>query len=210
MPKQIQRDRKIYLAPEIIGEYNNHEPVVYDERNGNVELNPRDVGTKITIYEREVQEWFLNPATQLLSENSFNNSFIVLMVCMSYIEGVEQYKTGVESSRRSKECFIDSVNRLYPDEFTDRELGKLYSKSRCGLFHNGMVKGGVIFSCDYDRAIEFLDKGEIININPDILLQRLQADFKNFINELRLGIAPNANEELKVLNESFNRMFTVL
>lgn len=198
MPKQIQRNREIYLAPEILGKYEGSTPIAIDERNGNVRIDPRNVETKITIYEREVKEWFLNPASELLEQNSFNNSFIVLMICMSYLEGVEQYKTGIDSTRRSKECFIDSVNRLYPNEFSDRDIGKLYSKSRCGLFHNGMVKGGVVFSSSYHTSFEFLDHGETININPSLLLQRIRNDFESYVIELRSSIGENVNNQLKV------------
>ena len=210
MPKQIQRDREIYLAPEILGKYENSTPIAIDERNANVRLDPRNIETKITIYEREVKEWFLNPASQLIDQNSFNNSFIVLMVCMSYLEGVEQYKTGIESTRRSKECFLDSVKRLYPNKFSDRDLGKLYSKSRCGLFHNGMVKGGVVFSDSFNDAIEFYDNGETININPRLLLDRIRQDFEEYISELRLGVTELANEHSRVAIENFDRMFSVL
>jgi len=210
MPKQIQRNREIYLAPGILGRYEYSNPIAIDERNDCARLDPRNVETKITIYEREVKEWFLSPASELLDQNSFNNSFVVLMICMSYIEGVEQYKTGIDSNRRSKECFIDSVNRLYPNEFSDRNLGKLYSKSRCGLFHNGMVKGGVVFSNSYDNAIEFIDNAETININPRLFLQRIIDDFESYITELRSGVSDNANDRLKVANENFDRMFSVL
>ena len=134
LPKQIQRERKIYLAPEILGKYEDSTPIAIDERNDNARLDPRNIETKITIYEREVNEWFLIPASNLLEQNSFNNSFIVLMICMSYLEGVEQYKTGIDSSGRSKKCFIDSLKRLYPNQYSNEDIGKLYSKSRCGLF----------------------------------------------------------------------------
>lgn len=210
MPKQIPRNEEIYLAPGILGRYENNEPVAIDERNGNKILDPNNVDHKIIIYEREVQEWFLSPATMLLDENSFNNSFIVLMVCMSYIEGVEQYKTGVDSNRRSKDCFVDSLQRLYPDKFLERDIKKLYTKSRCGLFHNGMVKGGVAFSSMYVDVIEFRDGGETIRINPRLLLDDIKADFTAYIRELRTVEISEDNSRSEVLRTNFDRMFSVL
>lgn len=181
MSKQILRNQEIYLAPGILGKFENGTPVAVDERNNGARLNPRDIDDKITIYEREVNEWFLNRASDLLNYNRFDNSFIVLMVCMSYVEGVEQYKTGIESNRRSKECFVDSIKRLYPDTFQDRDLNKLYVKTRCGLFHNGMVKGGVIFNNSFPEAIKFENNGEIIKINPTKLLEDIKEDFHNYV-----------------------------
>ena len=181
MPKQIQRNQEIYIVPEILGKYENGIPIAVDERNGNRSLDPRDIDDKIAIYEREVNDWFLSPAESLLDHNRFENSFVVLMVCMSYFEGVEQYKTGVESNRRSKNCFIDSVKRLYPNQFQDNDIGKLYTKSRCGLFHNGMVKGGVIFNNSFLDVIAFENNGETIKINPEKLLNDIKRDFAAYI-----------------------------
>lgn len=207
MSKQILRNQEIYLAPGILGKYENGNPVAIDERNNDARLNPRDIDDKITIYEREVNEWFLNRASDLLEHDSFDNSFIVLMVCMSYVEGVEQYKTGIESNRRSKECFVDSIKRLYPSTFQERDLKKLYVKTRCGLFHNGMVKGGVIFNNTFPEAIEFENNGEDIKINPTRLLRDLKHDFSIYIRELKsVGIS----DQLRVLRENFDRMFSVL
>ena len=209
MSKQIQRNEEIYLAPGILGKYESDIPVAIDERNNNERLDPRNINHKIIIYEREVKEWFLNPSSNLLEQNSFYNSFIVLMVCMSYIEGVEQYKTGVESNRRSKDCFADSIKRLYPGKYQDKDINKLYAKSRCGLFHNGMVKGGVVFNNSYQEVIEFENNGEVIKVNPTILLADIKRDFEAYIIELKSSTS-EVNERVRVLRENFDRMFSVL
>ncbi len=210
MSKQIQRNEEIYVAPQMLGKYEGGTPVVIDERNPNERLTPTNIEDKIKIYEREVKEWFLKPATDLLSQDCFNNSFLVLMVCMSYIEGVEQYKTGIDSSRRSKECFIDSVKRLYPGKYLDGDVGKLYSKSRCGLFHNGMVKGGVIFNNTFADVIKFEKNGEVIKINPKALLDDIKNDFERYINELKDINNINRDENSRTCRENFDRMFSIL
>ena len=210
MSKQIQRNEEIYVAPQMLGKYEDETPVVIDERHRNERLDPANIEHKIKIYEREVKEWFFRPATDLLSQDSFKNSFLVLMVCMSYIEGVEQYKTGIDSSRRSKECFVDSVRRLYPGEYQDENVGKLYSKSRCGLFHNGMVKGGVIFNNTFENVIKFEKNGEVIKINPTVLLNDIKDDFERYINELKNINNINRDENNRTVRENFDRMFSVL
>ncbi|MBD2059751.1 hypothetical protein H6F88_27830 [Oculatella sp. FACHB-28] len=206
MPKQILKDEEIYIAPGIIGKYEDGNPIAIDEKSGK-RLDPKNIDDKIFIYEREVTGWFLDPASALLEgKHRFENSFIVLMICMSYFEGVEQYKTGEQSSNRSRVFFINSVKRMYPKEFQDEELRKLYSKSRCGLFHNGMVKGGVIFSSNFENAIEFQKNGEVIKVNPRLLLKDIKEDFENYIIELRrVGVA-----SCRIARENFDRMFTVL
>lgn len=205
MSKQIVRNQDVYIAPGILGRYENDSPVAIDERNDEIWLDPTNIDDKITIYEREVNEWFLNRASDLLHSNGFENSFIVLMICMSYIEGVEQYKTGVSSKNRSNDCFVDSINRIYPDAYRTQHLKKLYSKIRCGLFHNGMVKGGVIFNHSLPDPIKFSENGENIWINPSLLLQNLKDDFSNYITELR----SNNLDESTVLRGNFDRMFNV-
>ena len=210
MSKQIQRNEEIYVAPQMLGKYKDPTPVVIDKRNSDDKLDPTNVDHKIKIYEREVKEWFLEPAKSLLNQNSFNNSFLVLMVCMAYLEGVEQYKTGIDSSRRSKDCFLDSIKRLYPDKYIDGDIGKLYSKSRCGLFHNGMVKGGVIFSYSYEDVIKFEQNGEVIKINPRKLLQDVESDFDRYIKELKNIDNSRRDENNRTARENFDRMFSVL
>jgi hypothetical protein len=38
MPKQMQRNQEIYLAPEILGKYEQNIPVAIDEKNGDRRL----------------------------------------------------------------------------------------------------------------------------------------------------------------------------
>lgn len=209
MPKQIQANETIYIAPGIKGEWKEGNPVAVDERSGET-LNPKDINDKIKIYERQVKEWFLNPASTLLEQeqNRFKNSFIVIMICMSYFEGIEQYRTGIRSNSMSRQCFKDSIERLYPEKFKDQDknLNNLYSKARCGLFHDGMVRGGVIFSSGFNESIEFEDNGNKIKINPKLLLQDIRKDFEKYIDSLK----DENNAEFQSTREKFNRMFTVL
>lgn len=206
MSKKIQRSgESIYVAPDMLGEYQGENPVVIDERNSCM-LDPRKVADKIEIYEREVIEWFLEPATRLLEQDSFNNAFLVLMVCMSYIEGIEQYKTGKKSHGKSKQYFINSIKRLYPERFSSNDIGKLYIRSRCGLFHNGMVDGGVVFSNEFLDAINFDENNDEIRINPTILLNDINEDFFCYINELRCSVDEGNNVAL----ENFNEIFSIL
>lgn len=62
MPKRIRRDEDIYIAPDILGVHRNGQDYAIDERNDNLQLDINNTSDKITIYERQVNEWFLNRA----------------------------------------------------------------------------------------------------------------------------------------------------
>jgi hypothetical protein len=198
MPKRL-RTEPIFVAPEITGRIdNNGIPIVRDNRT-NVTLNPDEVDDKITIYERQVREWFLLPAQRLLEGN--NNGFIILMVCLSYIEGIEQYRVGRNSNRQSQDFFVRSMNRIFGEIYSRDNLIDLYSEARCGLFHNGMTKGKVIIRNSFEPAIRFADF-ERIEISPEKLLDIIEEDFENYLNELR-------NPENMELRDNFDRMFSI-
>ncbi|MGG5504261.1 hypothetical protein ACPDHQ_12635 [Myroides odoratimimus] len=182
MPKRLGLE-PIYIAPEISGYIDhNGNPQVIDERT-NTRLNPNDPFDKITIYERQVKGWFLHEADKLIRYRNKNKGFIVLMICLSYFEGVEEYKTGRLSNNNSKQFFRNSIERLYPGQFTQIQLDELYGQGRCGLFHNGMVRGQIIIRNSFQNSIEF--DNQRIKISPKKLLTDIMDDFENFISLLR-------------------------
>ncbi|MDE1516013.1 hypothetical protein PUN32_13490 [Vibrio sp. dsl-7] len=206
MSKQLLMGQEILVAPRMRGGYNNGVPFVQDEEN-DVQLDPTLFSDKVSIYEREVTGWFLNPAKSLVENDSFNNAFLVIMVCMSYIEGVEQYKTGQSSNRNSSAFFFSSMNKIYPNQYSNDELSNLYNKTRCGLFHNGMIKSGVIFSNEFDRSLLFDDNGGKIFINQEKLLNDLIQDFSSYIELLKSDVN---SEDVQRLKSNFDTMFTIL
>lgn len=184
MAKKLRQNQPIYIAPDIIGFLDdNHNPNVTDERNGNIQLDPNNIDDKIIIYERQVLDWFLNPAFNLVRYRNRNKGFVVLMICLSYLEGVEQYRQGQPSNGQSQRFFIDSIERIYIGQFTRQNLRGLYREARCGLFHNGMVQGRIIINNGFARSLEF-QNGDI-KISPSKLLRDIRIDFQNYIQELR-------------------------
>lgn len=206
MSKQIDSNKEIYLAPGMVGKYEEGIPVVIYEKITTIHetLDPDNLDHKIRIYEREVKGWFLEPAKKLSGNhrNRFDNGLIIIMICMAYMEGVQQYREGKSSQNQSCQFFIDSFKRLYP-ESQNEHITELYKKIRCGLFHNGMVSDGVIFNYDFSQSIKFEADGRKININPKRLLDEVENDFDRYISELK-------NPDNTSLRENFNRMFTVL
>jgi len=196
MPKKLRRE-PITIAPDMVGWLdNNGNPIILDHRN-NQPIEPYDVDAKIRIYERQVKEWFLLPAKNLIRYNNKNKGFIVLMICLSYLEGVEQYRSGRSSNRHSRAFFISAMNRLYPNMFNDFQLSDFYTEARCGLFHNGMVGGRIIINNRYNQDIEF--DGDEIRISPSKLLKDVINDFDQYLLSL-------ANDQTS--RDNFDRMYT--
>lgn len=182
MSKKLRRN-PINIAPEIVGwldEYSN--PHITDNRTGR-QLDPRNINHKIEIYERQVKDWFLIPATNLAKYKNENKGFIVLMVCLSYLEGIEQYRKGQDSNGNSRRFFVSAMERLYPKGFQNHQLEDFYSQARCGLFHNGMVRGRIIINNGFQKSIEFV--GGDIKVSPSKLLKDIKDDFESYLQELR-------------------------
>lgn len=190
MPKRLGPE-PIYIAPRISGYIDNlGNPHVIDETTNTI-LNPHDAFDKITIYERQVKGWFLNEADKLIRYRNQNKGFIVLMICLSYFEGVEEYKTGQLSHNRSGQFFRNSIERIYPGQYTQNQLDELYGEGRCGLFHNGMVRGQIVIRNSFPNSIEF--DNQRIKISPAKLLSDIKNDFEDFITLLRQDLTARNN-----------------
>lgn len=200
MSKRL-RDKPIYLAPEILGSRDVHNnPLIQDERTGTI-LNPYDINDKILIYKRQVEGWFLNPATRLCHRK--NNNFVVVMIATSYIEGVEQYRKGNLSNGQSRQYFTEGMKRIFKmQSIADSQISILYKHLRCGLFHNGMSGDAVVLNRTLKSAVNFSNP-EIIAINPILFLDAVTKDFEQYVNELW-------DEDNTELRNNFDSMFTVL
>lgn len=201
MAKRIREMEWTYIAPQIRGILRPDGPEVIDELN-NRKLNANDTDDKIIIYERQVKGWFLDRATRL-KRGGLRNGFIILMIALSYIEGVQQYREGRPStSCESTAFFIKRLRCIFGLENTNSEiLGDFYKEVRCGLFHDGMTRGKVIISNEYEQEIEFLDRD--IKINYATFLDKIKFDFKQYIHDLK-------NPDNTELRNNFKSMFSVL
>lgn len=200
MPKRL-RDEPIYLASEILGDHDNYcNVVILDERTG-TKLNPDDIDDKIIIYQRQVEEWFLNCAISLCHRK--NNNFVVVMIATSYIEGVEQYRNGRLSNDQSRQCFSNGVRRIFGmKNVSNGQLNMLYKHLRCGLFHNGMSGDAVVLSRNFNSALSFSIRGTI-DINPKLFLNAVVQDFNQYIIDLR-------NQNNTELRDNFDAMFSIV
>lgn len=105
---------------------------------------------KIDIFEDRLRGWFLAPARRLLDDD--NGAFAALHVLLAYFEAHAIYSRGEDSKNRSKQFFIEALVQVLGLHKGDSplppfltEVGeRLYDGVRCGLFHDGMIRHGVL------------------------------------------------------------------
>ena len=196
MAKQLRQGEETYIVPGIIGKRDEHRLEIIVESSGE-KLDPQNIEDKITIFESQVNGWFLLPAFNLLEKE--NSGFVVLMVATAYIEEVEQYRRGKSSKGKSKKFFDCGIERIF--EMNCKKSG-FYRELRCGLFHNGMTGPGIRISTEvYNEPIVFADGG-VIKINQKMFLNKVKLDFANYLEDLR-------NPKKTELRDNFNKMYVL-
>jgi hypothetical protein len=207
MPKRITPDHPIYVAHEMLGMVEGGLQIVKDElKPGSSALNPTEFNNKIKIYERQVNGWFLYPARYLFNSMGFQAGFVIITVCFSYLEGVEQYRQGLSSKGRSAQLFYDSFKRVFGENtLDDIALKTLYEQGRCGLFHDGMTRSDVIANMELKEPIAKVHNGDadLIHFNPEQCLVSVEKDFDGYINELK--DSPEAD-----LAKNFDKMYNIV
>jgi hypothetical protein len=133
-------------------------------------------------------------------------AFVVLSICFSYLEGVEQYMRGESSHMKSQDFFCDAAQRVFLGEasLTQGQLALLYRQARCGMFHDGMTRSGVIYDTSITRPLHVTNNEsmDIIAFNPDLCLDAVRIDFESYISKLR----DQANYQLR---SKFDQMYSI-
>lgn len=201
MAKDVQPGEEIHIAPGITGKRNDSGKLVITVDSNGKRLYPENnIEDKIMIFERQVNGWFLERASNFLEDE--DNGFVILMIATAYIEGVEQYRRGKSSNGSSRDFFKDGVKRIFQvDSSNYNKLGCFYSELRCGLFHNGMTGPYIrIHSVINDKPIGFSD-GKIIKINQRLFLEKVKEDFEKYLADLKDTTQTD-------LRNNFNKMYT--
>lgn len=121
-----------FLDPDISGDMMKEEVVVNQYKN--------ELDTKIAVYEDRVNGWFLDIA-RLLRETP-HAGFVTLMISISQIEGIEQFRLGRATMHtETKQVIKNALMRIFaiPSQY-DKALDILVTDVRHGLFHDGMVR----------------------------------------------------------------------
>lgn len=131
--------------------------------------------------------------------------FVVLSICLSYLEAVQQYKEGSSSANNSKNFFLRAFQDVFSSsEMEDEFADLLYREGRNGLFHDGMTRGKMVYDMNLDKAFKVINNGSqsIIYFHPTYCLKGVKAHFADYLSKLR-------NEEERCLRHNFGKMFTV-
>lgn len=137
---------------------------------------------KIDIFSDRVIGWQLEIA-QSLRSNQYAG-FGIISILFSYFEMIGQYHNGGKGSSNIGD-FKTGFRLVYSSTpFTDPQLRTIYNKVRCGMYHNGYIKRGVLISGQHPQTFEIGSTGDIF-INPHTLTDTIQTHFSSFISNLK-------------------------
>jgi len=172
--------------------------------------------TKVAIYEGQIRGWFHDPA-RIIERVSNSAGFVLLLICLSYVEQHALFYKGKTSSNQSRAFFRDAfqaIFRISPDAtrnidqaLIDQALDHIYDQVRCGLFHVGLTRDKVRLSGDYDNPVRIDMDPESkavlhIGINPHLMLNVIEDHLSAYVCRLR-----NGNEQR--LRENFEKAWDI-
>ena len=149
------------------------------------EVLDKTIDTKILVYEDRVTGWFLDFAKKLAKKE--NSEFVVMMICMNYLEGKQQFVDGKKSNKgESTKVLKKALVSIFPNT-DEKDIDFLIYGVRHGLFHDGMTKRGILLR--YKLSIPFFsfisDEERWLEIDPLLFLEKIGADFKEYITKLK-------------------------
>jgi len=167
----------------------------------------------VDVWEDRFRGWWLAHAHALRGKQ--DGAFLIVHVAVGLIEALEVAYQGKDSEGQSAQFFSDGFCRMFSGP-TDSALPPadaarvLYKAVRCGLSHTAMLKGPV-FLVDDERLpplqINATADGKIVDsviINPTKLLDVVTMKFDRYVNVLRNGRGPEADERRKRFEDAWH------
>ena len=113
------------------------------------------------------------------------SGYAILSIVMSYFEMIESISSGCKSPNgQSKNYFIAGFKKVYPSWKTrDLEIGNIYKKARCGMYHRGMTKLGTRLSRNFTAGFDVVNKE--VHINPSRVVDEMKVHFSDLVARLR-------------------------
>ncbi len=168
------------------------------------EYDKDDLNTKILVYQDRVKGWFLDIA-QSLRDNQ-HAGFVVLMIAISQIEGIEQFKLGRRTEFSESSTYIKKALKKILDPNLQYQNNTLYEDAldtiirdvRHGLFHDGITRKKIFINASVAYPLIITQGREEILINPHYFYDNVKAYFEEYISQL---LNPNNTE----LRENFEK-----
>lgn len=168
--------------------------------------------SRVNVYDDRVRGWQLDIAEAVINGDPKRNlnaiphsGYAVLHILLSYIEMVGQYLNGQSSDDfGSKKTFIIGFKDVFgPLGWTDDQIGFLYKRGRCGIYHSATAKRGIVLSGKFPAAINYHKNHEKegIEVNPHLLPKVLTAHHSAYVARLRAKEQPLLDRFLVVDRE---------
>jgi hypothetical protein len=139
----------------------------------------------VTILDDRIRGRFFVPIR--LIEDEYGAGFAILALHSLLIETLQQFREGTIDTprRKGEEYFINFLTGTCLKKYFDDELAKqFYQVIRCGILHQGEVKGNSVVRCDVPLVQHTKDK-KGLKVNRRRLNSKLEAAFDEYLNQLR-------------------------
>ena len=169
----------------------------------------------VDVWEDRFRGWWLAHAHTLRGKP--DGAFLLVHITVGLIEALEVAYQGKDSEGQSAQFFSDGFCRMFSAQ-KDAPLppadaaSVLYKAVRCGLSHTAMLKGPV-FLLDDERIpplqINATPDGTVVDsvfINPTKFLDVVTMHFNRYVNVLRNGQGPQADERRKRFEDSWHTL----
>ena len=153
-----------------------------------------NTSTRIDAFYNRIDDWQLRVAEKCCSIDG--SGCAVLSIILSYFEMISLYTEGRgDNEEKASLTFKKGLFYVFPElekklkarYSTEPEIEELvdslYDKARCGLYHAGMSRSGVVIYTRMDEAID-LDDEENWLINPRVMVSVLRQHLKNYMQSL--------------------------
>ncbi len=123
------------------------------------------------------------------------------MICISQIEGIEQFKRGKKTTQgESTELIKNALKNIFSvPSYQEKALDVIVKEVRHGLFHDGLTRKNISISGDYSAPFIFVEEQGIVLINPHLFLDKIEEYFINYVKTL----SDPLNKDLREKFEKF-------
>jgi hypothetical protein len=173
--------------------------VLISPRFGPEKLASGRIEDFIDVYEDRIKGWMLDRADQMAQLP--HGEFAALAIALSYFEPYWSFVSGRNSDGRSRRFFREGFVSVFPTptpgrgmgappvDFQSRVANYIYERARCGLFHSGMARTGILVA-GYPQALnvsanlETFEIGAVI-VNVRIVISTIRYELDKYLAKVR-------------------------